>query len=58
MDPPPVLAGAVKATEAWAFPAVADTAVGASGAPDGVTELVALDAALVPFVFVAVTVKV
>jgi hypothetical protein len=41
-----------------AFPAVAETAVGASGTVAGVTLFDAADAALVPTPFVAVTVNV
>lgn len=40
------------------FPAVAVPMVGAPGTVAGVTALLALDAVLVPFAFVAVTVKV
>jgi len=43
---------------AWPLPPTAVTPVGASGTVAGVTELLALDAELVPIAFVAVTVKV
>ncbi len=60
---PPVLAGGVKLTVAWVFPAVAVTAVGAPGAvagggAAGVMLLLGSLAGLVPIAFVAVTVKV
>ena len=42
---------------AWPLPADALTFVGAFGVVAGVTELLALDAVLVPTAFVAVTVK-
>ena len=48
----------MKVMVAWPLPATALTPVGAPGTVTGVTELVALDAALVPIAFVAVTVKV
>jgi hypothetical protein len=51
-------AGAVNVTVAWAFPAVAATAVGAPGVVYGVTALEAVEALEVPTEFVAVTVKV
>jgi hypothetical protein len=55
---PPLLAGAVNVIVAEPFPAVAETAVGASGTVTGVTEFDAVDDALVPIELVAVTVKV
>src|SRR5207253_2041154 len=55
---PPSLAGAVQETVAWALPAVAETAVGAPGTVNGVTELEASDAAPAPAVLVATTEKV
>ena len=55
---PPSLTGAVNVTVAWAFPAVADTPVGAPGTVPGVTEFEAALAGPVPLAFVAVTVKV
>ena len=61
MAEPPLFAGPVKVTVAWAFPAVAVPIVGAPGtvAPDdGVTEFEAALAGPVPMAFVAVTVKV
>ena len=51
-------AGAVKVTVACPLPAVAVPIVGAPGAVKGVMLLEALDAKLVPFTLVAVTVKV
>jgi hypothetical protein len=42
----------------WPLPAVTPVIVGTPGIVDGTTELLALDATLVPFMFVAVTVKV
>ena len=51
-------AGAVKATDTCALPAVAAAPVGAPGIPSGVTRAVAADAEPVPIAFVAVTVKV
>jgi len=54
----PPFAGAVQATVAEAFPAVAVTAVGAAGTVAGVTAVEAVDAAPVPTAFVAVTRKV
>ena len=53
-----MLAGAMKLTLADALPAIAETAVGALGTVAGVTLLEALDAAPVPALLVAVTVKV
>src|SRR5258708_1382277 len=55
---PPLEAGAVQVTVAWALPAVAVTAVGAPGGPMGMTALEAVEAGLVPTALVAVTVKV
>jgi hypothetical protein len=56
---PPSLAGAVYVTVACAFPPVAVPIVGAPGTVgDGVTELEAELAVLVPIAFVAVTIKV
>jgi hypothetical protein len=58
IDLPPLLAGAVHETAAEALPGVADTDVGAPGAVAGVTAELGADGALVPAVFVAVTVNV
>jgi len=58
MELPPLDKGGVKATVAWALPAVAVPIVGAPGTAAGVTELEAPDGGPVPFAFVAVTVKV
>ena len=61
---PPLLAGAVKATDAEPLPAVAVAPVGAPGAVGllggavGVTDEVALEGTELPAVFVATTVKV
>ena len=55
---PPLLAGAIHDTEAWALPAVPSTAVGAPGTVRGVTAGLAADATDVPFALVAVTVNV
>ena len=55
---PPLLTGGVNEIVAWPSPAVAVTLVGASGIVEGVTELEALDAVLVPIELVAVTVNV
>ena len=55
---PPSDAGAVQDTVASPSPATAVTLVGAPGTVAGVTELLAEDAALVPALLVAVTVKV
>ena len=55
---PPLLAGAVKVTDACALPPVAVPIVGAPGTVAGVTLLDAADAAPVPTALVAVTVKV
>ena len=58
MGLPPLAAGAVKLTVAWALPAVVAPMTGASGTVAGVTLFEALDATLDPMAFVAVTVKV
>jgi hypothetical protein len=55
---PPLLAGAVKVTVAWALPAVAAPIVGAPGTVAGVTLFDAAEAGPVPTPLVAVTVKV
>jgi hypothetical protein len=55
---PPLKAGAVQETVTCALPATPLTEVGASGAVASVTEAEASEAALVPALFVAVTVKV
>ena len=55
---PPFDVGAVQLTLAWAFPGVAVTLVGAPGGPAGDTEVEALEAELLPIMFVALTVKV
>ncbi len=55
---PPLFAGGVKVMVAWPFPRTALTPVGAPGTVAGVTEFVALEAVLVPYAFVAVTLKV
>ena len=55
---PPLLPGAVKVTLACALPPVAVPMVGAPGTVAGVTLLDAADAAPVPALLVAVTVKV
>jgi hypothetical protein len=55
---PPLLAGAVNVTVAEPLPATAVTPVGDPGVVSGVTELEAVEDALVPTAFVAVTVKV
>ena len=55
---PPLLAGAVKVTLAWALPAVAVPMVGAPGVVAGVTLFDAAEAAPVPTALVAVTVNV
>jgi hypothetical protein len=54
----PLLAGAVKLTVALLFPAVTVPMDGAPGAPSGVALLEASEAAPVPALLVAVTVKV
>ena len=53
-----MLAGAVNVTEACPLPAVAFAAVGAPGAPTGVTALEGAEDGLTPMPLVAVTVKV
>jgi hypothetical protein len=58
MAEPPLEAGAVKDTDACAFPAVAETPVGEPGTVTGVTEFEGSLAAPVPFALVALTVKV
>jgi len=58
MAAPPSDAGALQLTVARASLATAATPVGEPGTVAGVTELLAVDAALVPALFVAVTVKV
>jgi hypothetical protein len=55
---PPLFTGAVNVTIACPFPATAVTPVGAPGTVTGVTEFDAVDDALVPIAFVAVTVNV
>jgi hypothetical protein len=55
---PPVLEGALKLTLALALPPLATPMVGAPGTVAGVTLFEALEAAPVPTLFVAVTVKV
>lgn len=55
---PPLLAGGVKATVAWALPAVASGAVGAPGTVAGVTLFDGAEAEPVPAVLVALTVNV
>jgi hypothetical protein len=55
---PVELTGAVKLTVAWPLPAVAVTLVGAAGIATGVTLLDGTEAALLPVVLVATTVKV
>ncbi len=58
MADPPLLPGALNVMVACPFPAVAVPIVGAPGTVAGVTELLALEAELVPIALVAVTVKV
>jgi len=60
MGDPPLLAGAVQETFAFAFPGVALTLVGAPGAVEalGVTAAEGADADEVPVALVAVTVNV
>jgi hypothetical protein len=58
MVEPPLDAGAVQLTVAWALPALALTLVGALGGPAGVTLFEGDDGTLVPDQLVAVTVKV
>jgi hypothetical protein len=55
---PPLLPGAVNVTVACASPPVAVPIVGAPGTVEGVTELEAALGKLLPFAFVAITVKV
>ena len=55
---PPLLAGGVNDTVAWALPAVAMGAVGAPGKVAGVTVFDAPEAGPVPMALVAVTLKV
>ena len=55
---PPSDVGGVKLIVAWAFPAVAETPVGAPGTVAGVTLFEGDDAGPVPIALVAVTVKV
>jgi hypothetical protein len=55
---PPVEAGAVNVTVASPLPRTAETLVGAPGVVAGTTELLVPEEILVPFAFVAVTVKV
>ena len=55
---PPLLAGAVHDTVAWALPAVAVTAEGAPGTVIGVTLAEAAEAGPLPAALFAVTVKV
>jgi hypothetical protein len=55
---PPLLAGGVKLTAAWLFPALAVTLVGAPGTVAGVTDEEAPEVLPVPTALVAVTVKV
>jgi hypothetical protein len=55
---PPSLPGAVKLTDAAAFPSVAETPVGASGTVAGVTDGDGSDSILSPTAFVACTVNV
>jgi hypothetical protein len=58
MAAPPLLAGAVHETLAEPLCAVAETPVGASGTVAGMTAADGKDAALLPAVLVATTVKV
>lgn len=58
MAAPPLLAGGVNETVACAFPAAADTAVGAPGLVTGVTVFDAPEAGPVPTLLAAVTVNV
>ena len=57
MAEPPFEAGAVKATVARALPGVAVPMIGAPGSVAGAMELEAAEAAPLPAVFVAVTLK-
>jgi hypothetical protein len=58
MAEPPLFVGGVKVTVAWPLPAVAVPMVGASGVVAGMTALLVFDVALVPILFMAVTVNV
>src|SRR5919201_1858034 len=58
MGLPPSASGAVHETVAVASPTIAETAEGALGTVNGVTELEASEAALEPAALAAVTVKV
>ena len=58
MVAPPLLEGAVKDTTACAFPAIAETPVGAPGTVTGVTEFEATELGPVPTELVAFTVNV
>ncbi len=58
MAEPPLEAGTVHVTVAWAFPAVAVPIVGVPGGPNGVTTVETADAAPVPTEFTACTVNV
>jgi hypothetical protein len=55
---PPLEAGAVHETNALRSPDIADTSIGASGGPTGITTLEGAELGLVPMEFVAVVVKV
>lgn len=55
---PPVLVGAINATLAVVFPAVATTDVGAPGTVTGITAAEAAEGTELPTAFVAFTVKV
>ena len=55
---PPSPAGGVKLTVACPFAATAETPVGGSGVPVGVTLLEGADAVLLPITLVAITVQV
>ena len=58
MAEPPFVAGAMKATDAWALPLVATAPVGAPGVVEGTTAADAALAAPFPLVLVATTVNV
>jgi len=58
MAEPPVLAGAVKLIVAWPTAPIADTFGGADASPMGVKLVEALDAALLPMAFSALTLQV
>jgi hypothetical protein len=58
MAEPPLETGGVKLTLADAFPAAAETPVGVPGTAAGTTAFDAVEAAPVPALLVAVTVKV